>query len=32
LVEKNKYEDFIEKIYSDIDDIKRQKQILNMSI
>ena len=32
LMEKNKYEDFIEKIYSDIDDIKRQKQILNMSI
>ena len=32
LMEKNKYEEFIEKIYPDIDDINENKNILNMSI
>ena len=32
LMEKNKYEEFIEKIYPDIDEINENKNILNMSI
>ena len=32
LIEKNKYDEFIEKIYPDIDEISENKNILNMSI